>query len=88
MPKDKINAYFGKRKTNIFINLPLAKEEKEILKEALFKIAKNLSLDNINITETISYQLQPKKKEEEKKSVEVDNEEELLDMEKLKEMFE
>jgi len=87
MPKDEINAHFGKRKTKITINLPLPTEEREILKEALFKIAENLSLDNINITETKPYKLQPKRKEK-KKPMEADNEEEFLDMEKLNEIFE
>jgi len=64
MTEYNITAHFGKKRTTIVLNVPLTTQEREILKEAILKVAEALKVDNVKITETKPPKLKPKPKKE------------------------
>lgn len=79
----ELQAHFGKRKTVIKINLPLTQEARDILKEALLKIADILKLDDVEITETKPYKLQKKQPKQIPKEPELSKEERMKKADRL-----
>ena len=90
MTEYNITAHFGKKRTTIVLNVPLTTQEREILKEAILKVAEALKVDNVKITETKPPKLKPKPKEiikEKEEVVEIDYEAAEKHFKEMEELF-
>ena len=87
----ELQAHFGKKTTTIKIRVPLTQEERDILKEALFKIIDKLKIDKYEITETKPYKnlkrISPIE-EDEDDDIEMNYEEAMEHFRKLDELLE